>query len=981
MNEKSSNVLVIGSGIAGIRAALELAEKDVNVYLCESAPTEGGSLFSMEKWFPDNACGMCRSLPFFAGCTSAVFCLRRGVLHPNIKMLTSARLTGVVGEAGSFSISIENKALMISPEKCIACGLCADVCPVSVPVSPASFLGAGKAVRINNPLALRKVYDIDEKTCNKCGECPKVCPVNAIDLNPAPSVVEFDAGAIIIATGFNIFDPAPASHYGYGRYPNVVTNLELEYMLTGYGSSNGRLVRPSDQKVPQSVAFIQCVGSRESDNGYCSSACCMFAIKEAQMIREQIGAARVKIFYMDIRAYGRRCEEYYQNAEQSGIFFVRGRSPAIRQNFANNDLVLSFMDSDGAVSVETFDMVVLSVAQRPSADFASLAKTLGIELNHYGFAKTYLPAHSSRAGIFVCGLASGPKDISETVSEACAAAGSAMLRLQARRRPNRHEEDIADDEKTTFVICNCNGLLEGAGELASYASSLPDIDDVIELPYLCRRGDALAGLLKDRRRIILAACSIFRTAPQLSPIPLEFVNIREEAAWVHPADEALQKAKTAIAMAVSSLSFAAVNKAADEMPAQTHNNSALVLGAGISGMEAALSLSEMGFEVDVIEKTENTGGRATAISYTIEKTDISAYIEELRQSLHNNPLIRLHTSASLTSLQGFPGNFKCIVNKAETENEITCGAVILATGASEYIPDGYPASPFIITQRQLEQRLSANETPKGSVVMLQCVGFRNNDHKYCGRLCCTQAIKNALKIKELNSEIPVSVIYKDIRTYGFNEDYYTRAREMGVIFHPIDEEAEVSLNGDIPVIKFKDAVLNAVFEYEAGLFVLSMSLIPSEDAVILASLTGTELAEDGFFCEADAKFSPFDSVREGVFICGSASGPKTVQESAVQARAVASRAATLLGKENLSTGRPLAVVSERRCTGCEQCVPSCRYNARYRDVEINKVLVRDMLCQGCGSCSAICPNNASLQTGFKAAQAFALIEAALLSGR
>ncbi|MCL2026371.1 MAG: FAD-dependent oxidoreductase [Leptospirales bacterium] len=974
MNEKSSNVLVVGSGIAGIRASFELAEKDFNVYLCESASTIGGALFSMERWFPDDACGMCRSLPFFAGCTPAAFCLRRGITHPNIKTFTSAKIASVTGDAGNFSVSIENKAVMIAPEKCTACGLCAGVCPISVPVSPASFLGTGKAARISNPLALRKVYNIDENACNKCGECLKVCPVNAINLNPSPSFTELDAGAVIIATGFDILDPTSASHYGYGRYPNVVTNLELEYMLTGYGSSDGRLIRPSDQKVPQSVAFIQCVGSREADNGYCSSTCCTFAIKEAQMIREHINNTRVKIFYMDMRPFGRHCEEYYQNAKQSGIFFVRGRPPAIRQNFANNDLILSFMDDKGAVSTETFDMVVLSVAQKPSSDFASLAQALGIELNHYGFVETSsMPTHSSRDGIFVCGLASGPKDISETVSEACAAAASAMRCLQTRREERQHKL-LADDEKTAFVICNCNGLLSFAGELASYAGSIPGINDVIEVPYLCGKEGALADLLENRSRAILAACSIFSGTPELYPARLEFVNIREEAAWVHSAEEALQKSKTAIAMAASSLSFESIN----EKPLQTHENSALVIGAGVSGMEAAISLSKMGIEVDIIEKTEKTGGLAADICFTIEKTDIPAYIDDLRRSLLDNPLIRLYTSTDLASIQGFPGNFKCTVKNAETESEINCGAVILATGASRHISNAYPASPFIITQRQLEQRLADNETPKGPVIMLQCVGARNDEHKYCGRLCCTQAVKNAIKIKEQYPETAVSVIYKDIRVYGFNEDYYALAREIGVIFHPIDEEAEVSLNDDMPLVKFKDAILDAVFEYKAGLLILSVPLVPSEDAVILAGLTGAELAEDGFFCEADAKFSPFDSVREGIVICGSASGPKSVWESATQARAAASRAATILQKENLSTGRELAIVNERRCSGCAQCVSSCRYGARYRGAETGKILVRDLLCQGCGSCSAICPNNASSQIGFTSAQAFALIETALL---
>ncbi len=986
MEKKSSTAAVIGAGIAGIRAAFELAENGITVYLCDSRKNMGGALSAMEKWFPDDACGMCRSLPFFSGCRDRTFCLRRGIDHPKIKFLPASTLSSLEGSAGDFTLVMEKRPVAVDPEKCTGCGLCQDVCPEECAPSLQDPVGRTKAIGIRNPLELRKTFSIKEEICTQCGRCADVCPVGAVDFHRLPETVTVHAGAVIVSTGFESFDPSSATHYGYGRYPNVITSPELEYMLTDFGPTGGRLVRPSDGKIPESVAFIQCAGSREKGNDCCSSSCCMFAMKEANLIRSRVPSASVTVFYMDLRSFGRHCQEYSDRTAADGCEFVRSRIPAVRQNFSTGDLTIACMSPEGRPEKRIFDLVVLSVSKKPSAGFAAFSRKAGIELNQWGFALTdpLDPVKSSREGIFVCGPASGPKDISETVSEAGAAAGLAMSYLEPELTVHS-QPAVLSEGPSAVVICTCNDTLNDCIDfkaLADFASAQEGVSGVIMVPHLCREGDAEKFVPEIRRTGAVSAavlsCSVHFSMERLGDVPAEFVNIREAQAWVHDPSGALDGCRRSLLMALENLR----HRTGDADCDTSAESSALIVGAGTAGMEAALFLAEQGFQVDLIEKTSAAGGKLADISFAADGSDMSGYLKRLAEKTSASPLVNLHLNTVLKKVSGFPGDFSCLLETDGEEKTLACGAVILATGAEEYRPSEYlyGKSPYVITQRELEAQLSSGKNPAEgrSVVMIQCAGSRNEEHRYCSRICCMQAVKNALKIKELFPETEVSVLYRDIRTYGINEIYYSKAREAGVLFHPVEAgAASVSEGPEGIFVKFCDTSLRREFSSGPALVVLASGVVPGDDAASLAEITGTELSDDGFFREAEMKFRPVDTSREGIFMCGMACAPKNISETIVQARAAASHAAALLRAEKLNGAGAAVSVSTRSCTGCELCISACPFGARFRDEETGTVAVRQSLCQGCGACSAVCPGGASSQRNFTADQVFALIDLAV----
>lgn len=986
MEKKASSAVVIGAGIAGIRAAFELAENGITVYLCDIRKNTGGAVSVMEKWFPDDTCGMCRSLPFFRGCRTGSFCLRRGIDHPNIKFFPASVLSALEGTAGDFTVTLEKRPASVDPEKCTGCGLCQDVCPVERIPAPWELFGRTKAAGISDPMALRKSFGIDDDACTECGKCAEVCPVQAVDFHRKPEIFTVHAGAVIISSGFEAFDPSSAGHYGYGRYPNVITGPELEYMLSGFGSSGGRLVRPSDGKTPERIAFIQCVGSREKENDFCSSSCCMFALKEANMIRAKVPSASVTVFYMDLRSFGRHCQEYADRAALNGCKLIRSRIPAVRQNFSTGDLTITYMSPEGRPEKMTCDLAVLSVGKKSSSGFASLSRKAGFELNQWGFALTdpLDPVKSTREGIFVCGTAAGPRDISESVSEADAAAALAMSCLEPEAlKPV--SSPVMSEGPAAVVICTCTDTLKDRIDfkaLADFASIQKGVSGVFTVPHLCREG-APEELVPEIRKTgavsaVVMSCSLHYSMDSLGGLPAEYANIREAQAWVHDPEGALEGSRRSLLMALEKLGHRAEDPEADPVEERT----ALVVGAGTAGMEAALLLAEQGFQTDLVEKTSEPGGKLRDISFAADGSDMSAYYKGLTEKISASPLVSLHLNTLLKKVSGFSGNFSCLLEKDGQEFSISCGAVILASGAEEYRPSEYlyGKSQHVITQRELETLLASGKNPAEgrSVVMIQCTGSRNEEHRYCSRICCMQAVKNALKYKELFPETEVSVLYRDIRTFGINEIYYTKAREAGVLFHPVEAGSPAVSEGTEGVtVKFYDTAVCREFSSGPALAVLASGVVPGEDAAALAEITGTELSDDGFFREAEMKFRPVDTTREGIFVCGMACAPKNISETIVQARAAAQHVASILRAETLFTGEAFAAVSQRSCSGCEQCIPACPYGARFMDEETGTVAIRHSLCQGCGACSAVCPNGASSQRNFTADQVFALIDLAV----
>ncbi|MDY6917088.1 MAG: FAD-dependent oxidoreductase [Chloroflexota bacterium] len=1001
-------VLVIGAGISGMKCSLDLAESGFKVYLADQSPFIGGTLAQLDRWFPDNHCGMCKILPVFSRDDTSQFCLRRGLYHPNIELIPLASVQQVQGEAGDFKVSLTIKPRGVKEELCVACGLCAEVCPVEVPSEFNEGLESRKAIYLRNPLAISSGYAIDWDSCTKCGACVEKCPTSAIDLSQAEETRELDVGAIVLSAGFEEFNPRPWSQYGYERYPNVITSIQFERLLSGSGLTAGEILRPSDSEPPKSIAFLQCIGSRTRERDYCSSACCMYALKEAVLTKEKNPDVDTEIFFMDLRAFGKSYYRYYLEArDECGVKFTRCRVPALKQDPATKSLLLTAMGDDGALVKREFDLVVLSVGQTPSPRFVELAQVVGVETNQWGFCATdeLSPVETSRPGVYVCGSASAPKDIADTLVEASAAASHvSRLLCSQRNEVTTHEEypeekDLSEAQPRVAVfLCACGDEIASAVEieqLVEFARGLKGVVHAEQVSYLCQ-ADALSQVKErinelDANRIVFAACAdiaytrLFTEAVRgvgLNPSLLEVIDLREQ---VCPGDRnngnrATDKAKTLITIAVEKI------RTQEPLPlvSQDIERQALVIGGGVSGLTAALSLAEQGFEAHLVEKADEFGGNLRHIFGILEGGDPQALRDDLTKRAQDSESIHVHTGTEVAQVSGHAGNFEVVLQEGETTLEpIRVGAIIVATGGEAYEPDEYcyHESDKVVTQAELEGQLVAGELDASglsSVVMIQCVGSREDERPYCSRICCSQALKNALNLKERNADLEVIVLYRDLMSYGFKEEYYSRAREKGVVFinYDVDRKPEVTVDGGRLVVRTTEPATGGVLTIEPDLLALSVGIVPGDNAG-LAQILNVELSEDGFFKEAETKFRPVDFLTNGIFLCGLAHSPRGILESIAQAEAAAQRAASILARPQLESGRVVSMVNERRCSGCELCVSACPYNARFKDTEKGVVVVIEPLCQGCGACVAICPSGAAKLRGFTDKQVLSVMDAVI----
>ncbi len=1001
---KEKAVLVIGAGVGGVKASLDLAESGFKVYLCDRSPDIGGTILQMDKWFPDSHCGLCKMLPLVAGDESAQFCLRRGLNHPNIEFLPLTEVEKMEGEAGDFSVTLRHKPLGVDHDLCSGCGICSQVCPVEVASEFNEGLDKRKAIYVRHPLGAPNAYLIDWENCTKCGACVEKCPARAINLDVQDEITEIKVGAVVLSTGFEEFNPQLTTQYGYQRYSNVVTSIQMERMLSPGGPSQGKLLRPSDGKAPHSIAFLQCVGSRELNRNYCSSACCMYAIKEAILAKEANPDIDVSIFYMDIRAFGKGNYRYYLEAkEKYGVNFIRCRVPVIKQEPQTGDILFVAKAEDGKLVKHRFELVVLSIGQVPPPRFAELGQTLGVELNKWGFCQTeeFSCVETSREGVYVCGSASAPKDIADTLIEAGAAACQVSKLLSpAGNQPVSVKDDageMAEEEpRTAIFLCRCGeevGSVVDINELVEFSKDLPGVVHVSEVPYLCQR-DTLKKLMGEidkskANRLIFAACppsvcgGVVTNALKeagLRQAFVQFVNLREGVAWVHKEQPAAatEKAKSLVAMAVER---ARLQKGSAASPSVV-TSGALVIGGGLSGLVSALSIAEQGYEVHLVEKSSELGGNLRDIYSTLQGNDPQKLLGDIVQAVEASSLIHVYRETEVAQVGGYAGNFEVTLSSKEEEIPLQVGAVIIATGGKEYQPSEYlyGQSERIVTQRELEQRLASGELkPEGLnlVVMIQCVGSRNTERPYCSRICCNQALKNALKLKQLNPEAQIFVLYRDMMSYGFMEEYYTKAREAGVIFvrYELGKEPQVKLEQEALNIEVIEPALGDRLILEPDLLVLSPAIIPQDSNEELSQMLGLELTGEGFFKEAEVKFRPVDFNKDGIFACGLALSPRSIGEVIAEAQAAAQRAVTLLSREQLQPSQIVAEVNERWCTGCELCIEACPYGARVKDSDKGVVVVREALCQGCGACAAVCPSGATKLRRFTDKQVLSMIDA------
>ena len=1000
----------MGGGIGGMQAALDLADSGFYVYLVEKSSSIGGRMSQLDKTFPTNDCSMCIMSPKLVECGRNL----------NIEILTLSEVESITGEEGNFHVRVIQHPRYIDMDKCIACGTCAEKCPRRVPDEYNANLINRKAAYIQYPQAVPLKYLIDAENCiyfekGKCRACEKFCPADAVDFDQKEREITIDVGSVILAPGFQPYNPYLNDTYQYNRFPNVVTSLEFERILSASGPYQGHLLRPSDKKEPQKIAWIQCVGSRNihiGDRGYCSGVCCTYAIKESMVAKEHSAIPLdAAIFYIDIRTYGKDFELFYNRArDDMGVRFIKSRINTILPGDEEGNLRIRYTDEAGRIIDEEFDMIVLSVGldiEKPTID---LAHRLDVDLNQYNFVSTgsFTPVKTSRPGIFVCGVLQGPKDIPETVTQASGAAAVASGILSnsrytlSKEKEYPKEIDVTGQEPRIGVfVCHCGtniGSVVDVPEVTRHASTLPNVIVAEDNLFTCSEDTQVK--IKERirehklNRVVVASCSARTHEPLfqdtireagLNPYLFSIANIRDQDSWVHQSDKegATEKAKDLVRMAVAN----AAELSALYRTKLPMTKRALIIGGGIAGMTAALNIVEQGFEVVLVEIEKELGGFAKRIHKTLQGDDIQKYLADLIEKVRKNEKIEVLTETIVVDFSGTKGNFKTAltVGPAMYHREIKHGAVIIAIGALEYRPKEYlyGESDAVNTQTELEDILSRDVQGVKewqNVVMIQCVGSRNKENPNCSRVCCQQAIKNAISLKEINPDINVFILYRDIRTYGFAEDFYRKARQMGVHFSRYREGEDPTvkqIEGSLEV-SFKDITLGMEIKIRPDRLILSTGVVAGETEE-LSRMLKVPLTSDLFFLEAHVKLRPVDTQSDGIFVCGMAHSPKRIEESISQALAASARACTLLSQDSIEVGGVVAKVNPDLCAACLICVRACPYEVPFinadgvSEIDISK-------CHGCGVCAAECPAKAITLLHFEDTQILAQIDALMEAG-
>ncbi|NNK01534.1 MAG: CoB--CoM heterodisulfide reductase iron-sulfur subunit A family protein [Desulfatitalea sp.] len=987
------DVMIVGGGISGIQAALDLGAAGFKVYFIEKSPTIGGKMAHLDKTFPTNDCSMCIESPKFVECKR----------HPNIELLTYAQVESVMGEAGDFTVKVAKKARYVDESKCTGCTVCVEYCPVMYPDPFNQHISRNKAIHIYFSQAIPLVTYIDESCLylkeGKCRICEGVCKTNAIDFAQTPETIEIHVGAIILAPGIEAFDPRYREEYHYGEYANVVTALDYERLLCATGPYEGEILRTSDKKHPHNIAWIQCTGSRhqlEGCNSYCSAVCCTYTQKQVILTKDHDADAKCTIFHNDIRSYGKDFERFYQRTEKlPGIRFIRSFTSIVKEDPLTKNITLRYSTNGNGVKEEEFDMVVLSVGLAPPADVKTFADVFGIELTRHGFCVTSPsnPLETTRPGIFASGAFQGPMDIPESVLSASGAASLCGEILSYRRgklsKPRAYppERDVSQEEPRIGVyVCHCGaniGRIVNVPETVEYSKTLPNVVHVEENLFICST-EAAAMLAKDIQekglnRVVVAACTprthepLFRDTLReagINPYYYDMANIREHCSWVHSKEKeaATKKAKDIIRMSAARTCHLEPLREFD-LPV---HKAVIVVGGGISGMISALSMANQRHEVHLIEKEKQLGGLARRLRATLEGLDVRKYLSDLIEKVYRHPLVHVYMDATITEVTGYVGNFVTKIKSDRGVANIKHGAAVVATGADVHRPTEYffEQDERILTQLDLEENIFSKEErifDAKNIVMIQCIGSRCEERNYCSRICRSQSVKNALKLKEINPAMNIYIFFRDMRTYGIKEDYYREASDRGVRFiryDPTDKPvvARGRLEDGRTVLKVTatEHLLGTKIEIDADIIALAAAIIPSARSQEVAKLFKLAIGPDGFYQEAHVKLRPVDFAAEGVYLCGMAHYPKLISESISQAYGAAGRALTLLSNDTVVASGSVCAVNKKMCIGCGACAPACTYGAvQLQETKRGKTAsVIPVLCKGCGLCNSKCPTGA-----------------------
>ncbi|MFW9987510.1 MAG: FAD-dependent oxidoreductase [Candidatus Odinarchaeota archaeon] len=1003
------SVLVIGGGIAGIQCSLDLTELGFKVYLVEKTPSIGGRMAQLDKTFPTNDCSLCILAPKMV----EVF------RNPNIELMTYHEVQKVSGKSGNFAVTIIKKPRYIDETKCKGCGDCAARCPkIEAPNIFDMNLGKRKSIYIPFPQAVPPVYLIDPELCLKltkgvCGVCEKVCKAEAIDYDQQPQEIKLKVGAVVVATGYDMLGAELTSRWGY-NYKNVVTALEYERMLSASGPFGGHLLRPSDEKEPNVIAFIQCAGSRDIREGipYCSSVCCMYTAKEAIITKEHSENSKCFVFRHDVRAYGKNFYEFTQRAqEEYGVKYFQTKISRILEDPETNDLVIHYEDlKRGKFKDFKANLVVLATPLVPSAGTKELAKILDIELDDYNFFKEksyFTKSLSSKEGIFLAGFCQGPMDIPETVADASGVASQVATLLNSYKFTETKEKIIEIPEKIVketdtprigVLICHCGiniGKYIDIPQVIEHIKLLPNVIFCEDNLYSCS-SDSQKRIKEviseyNLNRFIVASCtprtheSLFQETCQeagLNKYLFDMVNIRDQCSWVHMMEKELATEK-AIDLIRMGIAKSRLLKSQEEKKLKI-TQTALVIGGGISGMTAALNIANQGFTVYLIEKEKYLGGNLRYLNMLYPtQEDASVLLNETIVKVEKNKNIQLFLNSKLDDINGYLGNYNVsIIDSDNQMHEVKIGTIIVATGGQELRPNEFFNYTYtnhnVITQLQLEQRLKDEDqswlSKLNHITTLLCVNARQEEGiTYCSNICCESAIKNINLLKELKQDLKLIVLYRDLQMAKKDFERYYRERRKDAIFLRYDLDNPPSIkerNGGTSKFEIEvfDTNLQDNLKFNTDLIVLSTPMVPADNLDELARMLKVPLDKNGFFLEAHVKLRPLDFATDGIFLCGCAHWPKNIQDSISQANGAAGRACRFLSAEEITTSGLIAEVDQEKCIGCGTCEEACSYNAikiteiikEFEEVSlpVKKSSINAGLCKGCGTCAVNCPSGA-----------------------
>ncbi len=1042
IRSKPAAAMVIGGGIGGMRAALDLADAGLKVYLIEQTPCLGGRVAQLGFMFPQHDCVLCRGTSDHGyGCTRpsispAYFHHNK---HPNIEIVTSTRVVDVEGQAGDFTVSLRQEPRYVDPLRCINCGLCQQVCPIGLPDEYQLGMTMRKAIYKTAARASPDAYVIDRGMyCDGCGKCVEICPTQAINLNEKPRLLSVEVGAIILALGFQIYDASHLEELGFGRYSNVLNAMQYERLASRSGPTEGVLQRPSDGQRPHKVAWLQCVGSRDQENSFCSSICCMYATKEAILAKQRLGKeVECSVFIMDERAFNKEYSHYFNRArDEFGIQYYHCRISEVREDPVTKNLILHYADPNGKKHSDTFELVVLATGLQPPESAHEMVKMLDIELNEFGFCQTdkFTPLQTTRPGVFVCGAFSSPKEIAETILDASGAAAEVMRLLNDRLNTFPYsrewpfisgegfppERELTNEPARVGVFaCTCAGTMceiLNLRELVQEASLWNGVvhTEVVDLACFPEVLQHIQEVIQNENlnRAVIAACSnrthesLFQRKMRetgLNPYLLEVVNLHSQCTGVHQWQQELanRKAKEMVRVAIGRVI------AATPVHKELHRcqPSALVIGGGASGMTAALAIADSGYDVHLVEHSDMLGGNLLNLYYVAEGYNPQRLLRDLVNRVRSHQRIMVYTRTEVIRHTGHVGDFHAELqtkrsNGSFENTTIQHGVTIVATGANEARTNPSLNYPHVITQRDFEDMIIHQPEAIAdlkNLVMIQCVGI-DDIATYCSRVCCTNTMKNAIRVKLFNPKCQVSVLYRNIVTYGFREKFYTEARRHGVLFVRWDPQASPKISyddqSDRLTVKVRDLSLDRWLSLPADLITLSMTVVPSQGTTELAKMLRVPLSSEGFFEEAQLKLRPMDFTRDGIFLAGMAAYPKFIEESITHALAAAARALTMLSQGSLHLGGVVAYVDPEKCVGCLTCTRTCPFSIpqvlqpeewivteagidqstgelssgipkRYTNIPRRGVgnlggaaFIDPAQCQGCGTCTGECPANA-----------------------